>query len=398
MSDVTTTPAAHAAAAAEPAASAAPSASAAPEASTAVRHRARFHPLTVASVERLTEDAVAVTFAVPEELVDEFAFDPGQHVTLRSTIRGDEVRQSYSICQSRHADPAGVSLRVAAARVPEGRMSNWLNDGVSPGDVVDVMTPQGSFTCPTRPDGIRHHVAIAAGSGITPVLSLLTTALEEEPGSRATLLFGNRRTSSIMFLEELEDLKNRFPGRFHLVNVLSREAQDVELFHGRLDAERLTEIFGSLLPVGSVDEWYLCGPFGMVTGAEALLTERGVDPRHIHHEIFHVDDGTRPKRTVVVDAGAPPEATVTVNLDGRTTVIPMPSRQESILDATLRARPDAPYSCTGGVCGTCRARLVSGEVRMDRNYALEPEEVAAGIVLACQSHPVTDAVSLDYDA
>ncbi len=362
------------------------------------RHRARFHPLTVSSVERLTEDAVAVTFAVPEDLVDEFAFEPGQHLTLRATIRGEDVRQSYSICQSRRADPEGRRLRVAAARVPEGRMSNWLNDAVSRGDVVDVMTPQGSFTCPTRSDGIRHHVAIAAGSGITPVLSLLTSALEEEPGSRATLLFGNRRTSSIMFLEELEDLKNRFPGRFHLVNVLSREAQDVELFHGRLDTERLTAIFDSLLPVGSVDEWYLCGPFGMVTGAEALLTERGVDPRHIHHEIFHVDDGTEPRRKVVVDAGAPPEATVTVNLDGRTTVSPMPSREESILDATLRARPDAPYSCTGGVCGTCRARLVSGEVRMDRNYALEPEEVAAGIVLACQSHPVTDAVSLDYDA
>lgn len=372
----------------------APSASGAPGA----RHRARFHPLTVASVERLTDEAVAVTFEVPEELVDEFAFEPGQHLTLRATIGGEDVRQSYSICQSRRADPTGRRLRVAAARVPEGRMSTWLNDVVTVGDVVDVMTPQGSFTCATRPDGIRHHVAIAAGSGITPVLSLLTSALEEEPGSRATLLFGNRRTSSIMFLEELEDVKNRFPGRFHLVNVLSREAQDVELFHGRLDRERLSAIFVSLVPVGSVDEWYLCGPFGMVTGAEALLQEQGVDPRHIHHEIFHVDDGTEPKRKVVVDAGAPPEATVTINLDGRTTVIPMPSREETILDATLRARPDAPYSCTGGVCGTCRARVVAGEVRMDRNYALEPEEVAAGVVLACQSHPVTDAVSLDYDA
>lgn len=362
------------------------------------RHRARFHPLTVSSVERLTDEAVAVTFEVPEDLVEEFAFEPGQHLTLRATIGGEDVRQSYSICQSRRADPTGRRLRVAAARVPEGRMSTWLNDVVAVGDVVDVMTPQGSFTCATRPDGIRHHVAIAAGSGVTPVLSLLTSALEEEPGSRATLLFGNRRTSTIMFLEELEDLKNRFPGRFHLVNVLSREAQDVELFHGRLDRDRLEAIFGSLLPVESVDEWYLCGPFGMVTGAEALLTERGVDGRHIHHEIFHVDDGTAPKRPIVVDTGAPPEATVTVNLDGRTTIIPMPSRAETILDATLRARPDAPYSCTGGVCGTCRARVVAGEVRMDRNYALEPEEVAAGIVLACQSHPVTDAVSLDYDA
>src|SRR6476646_980411 len=199
------------------------------------RHRARFHPLTVASVERLTDEAVAVTFAVPEDLVDEFAFEPGQHLTLRATINGEDVRQSYSICQSRRADPAGRRLRVAAARVPEGRMSNWLNDVVAPGDVVEVMTPQGSFTCATGPDGIRHHVAIAAGSGITPVLSLLTSALEDEPGSRATLLFGNRRTSSIMFLEELEDLKNRFPGRFQLITVLSSEAQAVELFHGRLD-------------------------------------------------------------------------------------------------------------------------------------------------------------------
>ncbi|EWT03494.1 phenylacetic acid degradation protein [Intrasporangium oryzae NRRL B-24470] len=362
------------------------------------RHRARFHPLTVAAVERLTDDAVAVTFEVPDELVDEYAFEPGQHLTVRATIGGEEVRQSYSICQSRGAAGMRTRRRVAVARVPDGRMSGWFNDVVTAGDVVDVMTPLGSFTCATEPSGIRHHVAIAAGSGITPVISLLTTALEEEPESRATLLFGNRRTSSIMFLEELEDLKNRFPGRFHLVNVLSREAQDVELFHGRLDRDRLERLFATLVPVDQVDEWYLCGPFAMVTGAQELLEERGVDPRHIHHEIFHVDDGTAPVRKVVVDESAPPEAVVTVNLDGRTTVIPMPSREETILDATLRARPDAPYSCTGGVCGTCRARLVAGEVRMDRNYALEPEEVAAGIVLACQSHPVTDEVSLDYDA
>ena len=362
------------------------------------RHRARFHPLRVASVERLTDDAAAVTFEVPEDLRDEYVFLPGQHLTVRATIAGEDVRQSYSICQSRNAVGMDGLRRVAVARVPEGRMSTWMNDIVAAGDFVEVMTPLGSFTCPTQPDGIRHHVAIAAGSGITPVLSLLTTVLEEEPGSRATLLFGNRRTSTIMFLEELEDLKNRFPGRFHLINVLSREAQDVELFHGRLDAERLTEIFGRLVPVDSVDEWYLCGPFGMVTGAETLLKDSGVDPHHIHHEIFHVDDGTEPKRKVVVDAGAPPAATVTVNLDGRTTVIPMPSKDETILDATLRMRPDAPFSCTNGVCGTCRARLVAGEVRMDRNYALEPEEVEAGVVLACQSHPVTDEVSLDYDA
>jgi ring-1,2-phenylacetyl-CoA epoxidase subunit PaaE len=360
--------------------------------------RARFHPLTVADIERLTEDAVAVTFLVPDELAEEYAFLPGQHLTLRADIGDEDVRQSYSICQSRHARGRSGTRRVAVARVPEGRMSNWVNDELRVGDVVDVMTPQGSFTCPTRPSAIRHHVAIAAGSGITPVLSLVTTALEEEPDSRVTLLFGNRRTDTIMFLEELEDLKNRFPGRFQLVNVLSREAQDVELFSGRLDPERLERVLAALVPVETVDEWYLCGPFGMVTAAEALLTGRGVDPRHIHHEIFHVDDGTEPRRKVVVDESAPPEAVVTVNLDGRTTVVPMPSKEESILDATLRFRADAPFSCTNGVCGTCRARLVKGEVRMDRNYALEPDEVAAGIVLTCQSHPVTDEVSLDYDA
>ncbi len=367
------------------------------------RHRARFHPLAVAEVERLTDDAVAVTFDVPRDLWDEYGFEPGQHLTLRATINGEDVRQSYSICQSRSGGTPGRqgagSMRVASARVPEGRMSLWLNDIVRVGDQVEVMTPMGSFVCPTQPKAARHHVAVAAGSGITPVLSLISTALEEEPRSRVTLLYGNRRTSAVMFLEELEDLKNRFPGRFHLVNVLSREAQDVELFHGRLDRERLATFFDVLVPVETVDEWYLCGPFGMVSGAEALLRERGADPRHVHHEIFHVDDdGGPPEPRVVIDDSAPPAAVVTINLEGRTTVVNMPSKEESILDATLRTRPDAPFSCTGGVCGTCRARLVQGEVRMDRNYALEPEEVEAGIVLACQSHPVTDTVHLDYDA
>ncbi|WP_347352116.1 1,2-phenylacetyl-CoA epoxidase subunit PaaE [Intrasporangium sp.] len=359
--------------------------------------RAVFHELPVVDIERLTDDAVAVTFGVPDELEQEYAFLPGQHLTLRAGIKGEDVRQSYSICQSLHAPGRDGTRRVAVARVPEGRMSNWVNDELRVGQHVHVMTPLGSFTCATRPDAARHHVAIAAGSGITPVISLLTTALEEEPRSRATLLFGNRRTDTIMFLEELEDLKNRFPSRFQLVHVLSREPQEVELFTGRLDPERLERIFAALVPVETVDEWYLCGPFGMVTAAEALLGERGVDPRHMHHEIFHVDDGTGPRRKPVIDRSAPPEAVVTVSLDGRTSIVPMPSREEVILDAVLRVRADAPFSCTNGVCGTCRARLLAGQVRMDRNYALEPDEVARGLVLTCQSHPVTDEVSLDYD-
>ncbi len=369
-----------------------------PRTDTVPRRRAQFHLLTVSGVERLTDDAVAITFTVPPELREDYRFEPGQHLNLRAQISGEDVRQSYSICLSRNAATSTGTLRVASARVAGGRMSNWLNDSVHVGDVIDVMTPLGSFTCPTEPSGIRHHLAIAAGSGITPVLSLITTALEEEPESRVTLLFGNRRTASVMFLEELEDLKNAYLGRFQLITVLSREPQDVELFTGRLDAERIGRLLEVFAPVDSVDEWYLCGPYGLVTGAQELLSEAGVDGHHVHHEIFHVAEQESPRQEVVVDEGAPAAAVVTVNLDGRTTRIEMPTKEETILNATLRARPDAPYSCTGGVCGTCRARLVSGEVRMDRNYALEPEEVAAGVVLACQSHPVTDEVALDYDA
>lgn len=365
------------------------------------RRRATFHDLTVTRVDRLTDDAVAVSFAVPEELREEFDFRPGQHLTVRATIDGEDVRRSYSCCISRGESRRRGEVRVASARVPGGVMSTWLNEHVRPGDTLQVMSPLGSFVCPTDPTVSRHHVAVAAGSGITPVLSLLTTALEEEPLSRATLIFGNRRTDSIMFLEELMDLKNRFPGRFTLFTVLSRERQDLELFTGRIDRAKLEELLATFVPEDEVDEWYLCGPFGMVETARAVLAEREVDPEHVHHEIFHVDDsgGIAPPPVVEpVDPGAPPEAVVTVTLDGRTTTVPMSTRAESILDATLRERPDAPFSCTGGVCGTCRAKVVDGQVRMDRNYALEPDEVERGYRLMCQSHPVSDTVTIDYDA
>ncbi|NHN55931.1 phenylacetate-CoA oxygenase/reductase subunit PaaK [Calidifontibacter sp. DB0510] len=363
------------------------------------RHRPRFHELEVTAVDRLTPGAVAISFAVPDELAQEFAFEPGQHLTLRATVDGQDVRRSYSICRSRSEALRRKEIRIASAEVPGGVMSTWLNREVQPGDRIQVMSPLGSFTCPLDPERAKHHVAIAAGSGITPVLSLLTSALEEEPQSRVRLIFGNRRTDSIMFLEELEDLKNAYPGRVHLMHVLSREAQDIELFSGRIDRDKLQRLTDTLVPVDDVDEWYLCGPFEMVENARKLLRDNGIDEAHVHHEVFHVEDGAAPVRPVVeVAPGAPPEAVVTVNLDGRTTRIEMASREETILDATLRERPDAPFSCTGGVCGTCRARVVEGEVRMDRNYALEPDEVAAGVVLACQSHPVTDEVRLDYDA
>lgn len=363
------------------------------------RPRATFRTLRVSGVQRLSQEAVAISFAVPPDLAEDFAFEPGQHLTLRARINGVEVRRSYSICISRERALITGQLRVASSVVSGGLMSSWLNSEVAVGDRIEVMTPLGGFTCPIQPEAARHHVAIAAGSGITPVMSLLTSALEQEPDSWATLVFGNRRTDTVMFLEELEDLKNSYPGRFHLIHVLSREAQDVELFSGRIDRPRLERMFATILPPGTVDEWYLCGPYAMVEGARALLRDRGMDASHVHHEIFHVDEpGTSVRAPGAPRAEDAVEATVTVNLDGRTTVIPMRSAAETILHATLRERPDAPFSCTGGICGTCRARVVEGEVRMDRNYALEPEELARGIVLACQSHPVTPTVALDYDA
>ena len=261
------------------------------------QRRGRFHTLTVAAVERLTDDAVAVSFAIPDELAAEFVFEPGQHLTLRVTVDGNDVQRSYSICISRPKALERKEVRIAAARVDGGLLSNWINDGVAAGDQMEVMTPLGEFTCATQPGGARHHVAIAAGSGITPVMSLLSTALAEEPASRATLIFGNRTTSSIMFRKELEDLEDEHLDRFQVINVLSREAQATGLFSGRLDRERLGRILGPLVPIQDVDEWYVCGPSGLVESARGLLADLGVDTRHVHHEVFHVDGPSQPPTT-----------------------------------------------------------------------------------------------------
>lgn len=362
--------------------------------SAAQRHH--FHDLVVVDREQLTDRAVALTFAVPDELARLFLrFEPGQHLTLRAQIDGADVRQSYSLCLSPARARVMQAVRVGVALVAGGRMSTHLHTAVGVGDTVEVMPPLGSFVVPPAPGVARHHCFIAAGSGITPTLSHLEAVLTGEPLSRVTLFYGNRATADVMFLEELEDLKNAHLERFQLVHVLSREVLAVELLSGRLDPARLQRLFAAFAPVTSVDEFYLCGPFGMVQGAQELLGSLGVDPAHVHHEVFHVPsaDDVVP----VVPEGAVADAVVTVTLDGRTSRVEMNDPSESILAATLRVRPDAPYSCTGGVCGTCRARLVSGEVRMDRSYALEADEIAAGVVLACQAHPVTADVRLTYD-
>lgn len=368
---------------------------------TRTRARAVFHRLPVLAVEPLADDAMTLTVAVPPELAEEYRFVAGQHLTFRAEVDGHVVRRSFSICDPATSGPVGPqTLRVGIRRLRGGAFSGWVHDelATTPHAEVDVMTPQGHFTATPRPGTARRHVAIAAGSGITPILSIVSTLLRDEPDCFVTLLYGNRRTSSVMFLEELADLKNLYPSRFHLVHVLSREQQDAELLSGRLDPARVARLLDLLVDDSGVDDWYLCGPFAMVAGVRELLGSRGVDPRRVHTELFHVEDLPPAERTPQEEAFDAAEAEVVVSLDGRTTTIRMPSRAQTILDATLQVRPDAPFSCTGGVCGTCRARVVEGEVRMDRNYALEPEELERGIVLACQSHPVSDRVVLDYDA
>ncbi|RPF34875.1 2Fe-2S iron-sulfur cluster-binding protein [Streptomyces sp. TLI_185] len=351
---------------------------------------ARFHTLRVAAVDRLTDDSVALTLTVPQELREEYRHAAGQHLALRRLVDGEEIRRTYSICSPAPApDGAGpATLRVGVRLVEGGAFSTYALKEIDVGDELEVMTPAGRFTLDPAP---ALYAAIVGGSGITPVLSIASTLLAREPEARFCLIRSDRTAASTMFLDEVADLKDRYPGRLQLVTVLSREEQQAGLGSGRLDQERLTGLLPALLPVGQVAGWFLCGPFGLVQGAERALRGLGVGRTRIHEEIFHVDAAV-PAPT----ATAPAHSTVTARLDGRGGTWPVQDG-ESLLETVLRNRPDAPYACKGGVCGTCRAFLVTGEVRMDRNFALEPEETEAGYVLACQSHPVTEKVELDFD-
>jgi ring-1,2-phenylacetyl-CoA epoxidase subunit PaaE len=361
------------------------------------RARTTFRPLTVAALDDLTEDAVAVSFAVPDELREAYAFVPGQHVTVRR--RGEpEIRRSYSICSTpAELREAGV-IRIGVREIAGGAFSAHARRGLRVGDTVEVLPPLGHFTTGLEPTRTRHYAAIAAGSGITPVLSLMATALATEPASRFTLLFGNRRAATVMFAEEVADLKDRHPGRLHVVHVLSREPQLSPLLSGRLDAERLRAILDSgLVDAGAVDEWFLCGPYAMVMDARGVLAERGVPDRAVHTELFHVEGEPVPERPPPAPDDADATTTATIVLDGRESTVRM-GADERVLDAALRVRSELPYACKGGVCSTCRARLVEGEVSMVANYALEPDEIAAGYILTCQSRPLTDHLLVDYDA
>lgn len=348
-----------------------------------------FHPLRVARVDRLCDDAAAVTFDVPDDLAEEYRFRPGQSLTLRRTLDDREERRQYSICA-----PVGGAPRVGVRVVPDGMFSTWLVEQVRAGDEIEVQTPSGTFG--PDPEVGGHHVLIAAGSGITPVLSIASSLLAN-PEAQVTLLYGNRRASTVMFTDEVADLKDRFPARFEVIHVLSREPRDVELFSGRLDDDRLHRILTALVPVADVDGFWLCGPFAMIESARDVLRDLGVPADRVHRELFFVDD-IPPPPVVHAEAGVEgPSALVAVTLDGRTTEMSLP-RDRPVLDAAQEQRADLPYACKGGVCGTCRAKVVSGEVHMVRNYALEDDELADGYVLTCQSLPVSDELALDYDA
>jgi len=350
--------------------------------------RAAFHPLVVADVQRLTDDSVAVTFDVPDDLRELYDFAAGQSLTLRRTIDGVEHRRTYSICA-----PVGSRPRIGVREVPGGLFSSWLVHQVRPGDRIEVQPPSGSFRADPS-EGARH-LCIAAGSGITPMLSIVASVLGH-PAAQVTLLYGNRATTSVMFAEELADLKDAHHRQLDLVHVLSREPRDVELFTGRLDADRLRQLLTLLVPVSEMDHVWLCGPFGMLADAREVLAELGVPAERVHFELFYVDEPPpqlrHPDR--VVDGVT---SDVTVVLDGRTTTTPM-ARDTTILDSAQAVRSDLPFACKGGVCGTCRAKVCAGEVDMVRNYALEPDEVARNFVLTCQTFPLSPEVTVDFDA
>jgi ring-1,2-phenylacetyl-CoA epoxidase subunit PaaE len=350
-----------------------------------------FHPLTVTEVTPLTDDAVAVTFDVPPHLVSDFEFIPGQHVTVRQEIDGEDVRRSYSIC----APARGGKLRVGIKRLPGGAFSTYAIDRLRAGDVLDVMSPVGEFTIDIDPTKPRRAVAVVAGSGITPVLSLISTSLELEPQSSWTLVCGNRTANSVMFLDELEGLKDRFHPRFQLLHILSREGSDIPMLSGRIDEEKIRTIHDHLIGPQAVDGWYLCGPYDLVMTARATLVGLGVDEERIHDELFFagpLDQSALPPEP------PPGDGTVdlTVILDGRAVDTRM-TPETSILDAALRVRNELPFSCKGGMCATCKGRIEEGEVRMDKNYALVDSEVEAGFVLTCQAHPVSHRVVVRYD-
>ncbi len=355
-----------------------------------------FHPLRVQRVDAETGEAVVVSFEVPEALREVFGFTQGQYLTLRKTVDGQELRRSYSIC----AGIDDAQLRVAVRQVRGGMFSNWINETLRPGDTLDVMAPQGRFFVPIEPAARRHHLGIAGGSGITPILSIMKTVLAREPRSRFTLIYANRTLASTMFKEEIDDLKNRCMVRLAVHHVFSDEPGELPLSSGRADRAKLAEFLRTVVPARGVDHAYVCGPFQMNDEAQAALLDAGVPAERIHVERFGIAAAQGEPVGAVVHRSRPGDAEsarIVIVRDGVAREIGFTRDQPSILDAASAAGLEVPFSCTSGVCGTCRARLVEGRVRMERNFALDARELAGGFVLTCQAHPLTERVVLSFD-
>jgi len=355
-------------------------------------HAPRFHRLVVNDRRQESPDAVSLTFAIPKELADDYSFNPGQYLTLRTTMDGEEVRRSYSICSG----PDDGELRIAVKKVDGGAFSNWAADELKSGDELDVMTPTGRFGVAPAPEQARVYAGFAAGSGITPILSIAKGVLAREPHSRFFLFYGNRSTSGMMFLEALEELKDRFMQRLSLFHVISGEEQDIPILHGRLNGEKVRVLLRSLVPASSVDHVFICGPSGMSEDIEATCRDVGIAEGKIHVERFVSEFGGKPRAKKTVPVGAPPKAMALLVIDGKRREVPV-AEGEAILDAALRAGMDLPFACKGGMCSTCRAKLVEGEAQMDVNYSLEPWELKAGFILTCQAKPVSQKIVVDYD-
>ncbi len=377
----------------------------------APRRRARFHSLTVADVRPLTADSVVVTFEVPASLRDDYSYLAGQHVALRMRLDGRELRRSYSLCRAPDETGANRSTGSGTARTPTisiavkrdegGQFSTWAQTELQAGDRIDVMCPQGTFTSTLADLDGAHVCGIAAGSGITPLMALAETVLSRSATSRFTLIYTNRSTADVMFVDDLADLKDRYPARLALHHVLSREQRTAPLLSGRIDEVKLRRMLSALVAPATVDEWFLCGPFDLVQLCRDVLADVGVPGAHVRYELFTADDADRgapgPRPPVAVGRG---DATTRIDftLDGQTSRVDSPvAAHETVLAAALRVRADVPFACAGGVCGTCRAKLVSGAVQMTQNFALEPDELERGYILTCQSHPTADAVVVDYD-
>ncbi|MBB3017352.1 ring-1,2-phenylacetyl-CoA epoxidase subunit PaaE [Microvirga lupini] len=355
----------------------------------------KFYPVTVADVRRETRDAIVLTLDVPDEHKEAFRFSPGQYLTLRTQIDGDEVRRSYSIC----AAPTEGRLRVGIKKIAGGVFSNWVSEQLAPGQTIEAMPPMGNFFVPLDKERKRHFVGFAAGSGITPLISIVKTTLLAEPQSSFTLFYGNRASSSIMFREELEDLKNEHLDRFSLIHILSREQQDIDLFNGRLTKEKCDQLLDHWVDASSIDTAFICGPQDMMLGVAKSLEEHGLDKRQIKFELFATSTPSRRQRTPeqakAEEAKNLCEATIII--DGRARSLSFEKGTASVLDAATAEGLELPYACKGGVCSTCRAMLVEGEVDMDANFALEDYEIARGYILTCQSYPVSDKILVDFD-